>query len=67
MSKEAQKHEFFKAKADTLNATLQYLATRPYADVFKLIEGLSQSTPIDPIPAPEAKKMVKQLPKNKKV
>jgi hypothetical protein len=39
------KDEFFVARADVLNATLQYLATRPYADVYSLIDGLKQSTP----------------------
>lgn len=47
-------NEFFVARADVLNATLQYLSARPYADVYNLIDGLKQSTPHAVEPEPES-------------
>jgi hypothetical protein len=50
MSKQAKQAapnapELFTTTAEILNGTLQYLAGRPYSEVFQLIEALKQSTP----------------------
>lgn len=51
MSEQAEQQELnketqlFITTEKTLNITLQYLAGRPYGEVFQLIEALKQSTP----------------------
>jgi hypothetical protein len=47
MSKEVQKEErLFVTTEEILNATLQYLGSRPYAEVAHLVDGLRQSKPV---------------------
>ena len=51
MSEQAEQQELnkepklFITTEETLNSTLQYLAGRPYGEVFQLIEALRKSTP----------------------
>ena len=50
-----RKPNLFITTDEILNATLQYLASRPYADVAHLIDALKQSTPYTPpVDKPEA-------------
>ena len=43
----------FKITEDVINSVLQYLATKPYAEVAQLIAALQQVEPLAEQPTPE--------------
>ncbi len=50
----------YKITEEVLNATLNYLAQRPFVEVFKLVEALQKS---EELPKKEVKKWVKTIKK----
>jgi hypothetical protein len=44
----------FKVKEDVLKAVLQYLSTRPYSEVVRIMEALQLSERIEPLTSDEA-------------
>ncbi len=59
MSKELEKKErLFVTTEDILNGTLQYLGSRPYAEVAHLVDGLRQSKPVSQQPIDDGAKEI---------